>query len=311
MPDHDDTDALIRLIGGWRTRRAVVAGDFMLDHHVFGSAARLSPDAPVPVLAAQREQFVPGGAANVALDLAALRCRVDCLGVVGRDPEARTLKTALRDAKCGVTGLVPSSDRPTSVKHSFIGLAQQKTPQKMFRVDDERAAPVPDEVRRRLVSAAEKLIPAADVLCLQDHDKGVLTDRICQQLIRIARRHRVPVLVDPAAIESFDRYRGATCITPNRFEAAQAVGRGQSLQDDRALRSVAARMLEKLNLTAVVLTLDRSGALLQERKRRPVLLPTAVREVYDVTGAGDMVLSMLAAAVANGAGWPDALRLAN
>jgi D-beta-D-heptose 7-phosphate kinase/D-beta-D-heptose 1-phosphate adenosyltransferase len=306
------TADLIGLLDRWPSRKIVVAGDFMLDHHVFGNAERLSPDAPVPVLAVQREEFQAGGASNVCLDLRALRCEVACLGVVGDDAPGRRLRAMLRAAGCTADGVLTVPDRPTTVKQNFIGLAQHRHPQKMFRVDRESREHLPAACADRLLAAAGKALRGAAVLCLADYNKGVLTPEVCRRLIALARRRRVPVLVDPAAIDDYRRYAGATCITPNRFEAALAVGGSSgSAPDVPSWRAAARRLLRTLGLDAVVLTLDKHGALLLERGSMPRLMPTQARAVYDVTGAGDMMLAMLAAARARGAAWPAAVELAN
>lgn len=304
------TDHLIRFIDRWRAHRIVVAGDFMLDTYVYGNADRLSPDAPVPVLAVKDEQFKPGGASNVCLDLRALRCEVACLGVVGRDEVADTLRTALRGHGCDVRGLVACNDRPTTVKQNFVGLAQHRHPQKMFRVDREVKAPIDSAAAAAMLRHAQRMLPGAAALCLEDYNKGALTPQLCRQLIRLARRLGVPVLVDPAAISDYGKYRGATTITPNRTEAALATGMNAN-GDKRAITAMARALQRKLALESVVLTLDKQGALLLERGHRPALVPTVARAVYDVTGAGDMVLAMLAAARANGADWLTAVELAN
>ena len=304
------TDDLIRFLDSWRPRRIVVAGDFMLDRYVYGDADRLSPDAPVPVLKVRRETHQPGGAANVCLDLRALRCEVACLGVVGKDQTAERLGGTLAEAGCNVTGLIGDADRPTTVKHNFIGLAQHRHPQKMFRVDEECSEPICDKVAGRLLTKARSLLKGAAVLCLEDYDKGVLDAAVCRKLIQLARRMGVPVLVDPAAVDDYSKYRGATCMTPNRTEAALATGgNGKSGRSDEF--AMARTLLRKLDLRSVVVTLDKHGALLAEKGRRAQLVPTVARSVYDVTGAGDMVLAMLAAATANGADWAPAVQLAN
>ena len=207
-------DDLIQLLDNWRPRRVTVVGDFMADRYVYGHAQRLSPDAPVPILAAQREELKPGGAANVALALRALRCDVDCIGVVGKDDMAEALRDSLNDAGCGGSGLITDTDRPTTVKHNFIGLAQHRHPQKMFRVDQESRAPISKAMTDKLLKLAERKLKKSDVLCLEDYGKGVLSETMCQGLIKLAKRAGVPVLVDPAAIEDYSKYRGATCITP-------------------------------------------------------------------------------------------------
>jgi D-beta-D-heptose 7-phosphate kinase/D-beta-D-heptose 1-phosphate adenosyltransferase len=300
------TDELIRFVDTWQSRRIVVVGDFMLDHYVYGNADRLSPDAPVPILAVEREEWKPGGAANVALDLAALRCEVVCLGIVGDDHHGRELVKALAAAGCTGDTLVRVPGRPTTVKQNFVGLAQHRHPQKMFRVDIEDRSPVDERTAARLLAAATDAMTSADALCIEDYNKGVLTDPVCHQLIELARSRGVPVLVDPAAVRDYARYRGSTCITPNRTEAALATG----LPPDQT-EAMAQKLLDGLDLETVVLTLDKQGALLLDRHHPPLQVPTQARAVYDVTGAGDMVLAMLAAARANGADWPAAVALAN
>ena len=306
----NSTDDLIRFLDGWRPRKIVVAGDFMLDRYVYGNADRLSPDAPVPVLTAQRETHQPGGAANVCLDLRALRCQVACLGVVGKDNSAEQLSNALADAGCNTAGLIRQAGRPTTVKHNFVGLAQHRHPQKMFRVDHESREPLGDKTVARLLTKARLLLKGASALCLEDYDKGVLSQPVCRGLIRLARRLKVPVLVDPAAIEDYGKYRGATCLTPNRTEAALATGKDNQ-SNSNVDTAMARTLLRQLGLDAVVLTLDRHGSLLVQKGRSARPVPTVARAVYDVTGAGDMVLAMLAAATANGADWHAATELAN
>ncbi len=298
---------LIALLDRWQTRRIAVAGDFMLDRYAYGNASRLSPDAPVPVLTVERTESLPGGAANVCLDLAALRCEVACLGVVGDDEAGHTLAEAMRDAGVDTSGLIAHAARPTTVKHNLVGLAQHRHPQKMFRLDTEDRSPVTPDLEQRLLDAAASpggLLDGADVLCLEDYDKGVLTPAVCQGLIALANGRGIPVFIDPAAVTDYTKYRGATCITPNRTEAQLATG----LDDPAAM---AERLQTGLGLSHVVLTLDKSGALLRGPGGETVTVPTVARSVYDVTGAGDMVLAMLAAAIANGAAWPDAVALAN
>ncbi len=304
-------DDLIRFLDRWQPRRIVVAGDFMVDRYVYGNADRLSPDAPVPVLAVERTESKPGGSANVCLDLRALRCEVACLGVVGSDEIANELRTALTAAGCDVSGLLTSTDRPTTVKQNFVGLAQHRHPQKMFRVDSESRQPVPESVRLALLDHASKALRGADALCLEDYNKGVLSEAMCQGLITLARQMGVPVFVDPAAITDYRKYRHATVITPNRTEASLATGISAAKGDRDTLDTMARRLVDELSLEAAVLTLDKQGALLLEAGDQPVLVPTVARQVYDVTGAGDMVLAMLAASRANGADWSIAVELAN
>lgn len=303
-------DQAIRFLDRWptpsRAKRVVVAGDFMFDHYVYGNAQRLSPDAPVPVLAIEDQKWMPGGASNVCLDLIALRCKVTCLGIVGKDRTGYDLKKSLRETGCTVTGLVDDPSRPTTIKQNFVGLAQHRHPQKMFRADIEIKAPANDATARKLMAAGDKLIAKADALIIEDYNKGAMTPAVCQHLIKTANKHGVPVLVDPAAIDNYSKYAGSTTITPNRTEACLATG-----MDAANTTAMARKMMRDLKLKTVVLTLDKSGALLLEKGKKPLTVSTEARSVYDVTGAGDMVISMLAAALANGADWPLAVSLSN
>ncbi len=298
---------LITLIDGWQTKRMVVVGDFMLDQAVFGDAERLSPDAPVPVLKVVRETTTAGGAANLCLALVAMRCDVRCIGVVGQDAAGEELLTQLNHNRCDTDAMVAIPKRPTTVKRNLIGLAQHRHPQKMFRVDIEDTSPIDAETLDRVAEAAEATLDDADALLLEDYNKGLLTPELCQRLIASARAKGVPVYVDPAPIDDYGKYRGATCITPNRTEAELATGCSAASET----AAMAGKLINDIELDAVVLTLDRHGSLLQIKGEPPTAVPTIARNVYDVTGAGDVLFGTLAVARANGAEWPKAVELAN
>jgi D-beta-D-heptose 7-phosphate kinase/D-beta-D-heptose 1-phosphate adenosyltransferase len=306
MPD------LLQRLSSYGPFRAMVVGDFMLDQYVYGAAERLSPDAPVPVLTASRFEDRPGGAANVALCLQALKAEVHCVGICGGDEAGATLRGALAAAGCDVSAILVDPSRPTTIKRSLIGLAQHRHPQKMFRVDVESRAPLSADLHEALVERIEAALEHVDVVCLEDYNKGVCGPELCRRLIESCRRRGKPVLVDPAAIEDYSKYRGATAITPNRSEAELATGLDTPIDASELHNAgLAGKLLDELDLDVVVLTLDRHGALLQERHGRPQLVPTLARNVYDVTGAGDMVLAALAGGVANGLDWLDAVTFAN
>ena len=306
-------DTLIRHLENWKPFTALVVGDFMLDELQYGDADRLAPDAPVPVLHVRRTEDQPGGASNLAMDLAALRGHVLVFGATGADRAGERLRELLEAGGVNASGLVADADRPTTVKRSLIGLAQHRHPQKMFRVDFESREPLPGSVVRAMLDRFERALPGADVVCIEDYGKGVCAGPVCRAIIEKARAAGKPVFVDPARVSDYSPYRGATVITPNRTEAELAAGmttdQDQARPDHNA--ALARRLLESCDLDAVVLTLDRHGALLLARGEGPVGVPTTAREVYDVSGAGDMFLAGLTAARANGATWEDAVRLAN
>ncbi len=290
----------------------MVVGDFMLDQHVYGAAERLSPDAPVPVLHATRFEDRPGGASNVSLCLRGLKGAVHCFGVVGADDAGRTLRSKLIEAGCDVAGVIDDPSRPTTIKRSLIGLAQHRHPQKMFRMDIETRDPLAPHIEDALFEMIERRIDEVDVVCLEDYNKGVCSERLCRRLIDLCRARSRELLVDPAAIEDYSKYRRATAVTPNRSEAELATGLDTPIDASELHNAgLATKLLQELDLDAVVLTLDKHGALLEERGGRPVVVPTIARDVYDVTGAGDIVLASLAAGRANGLNWLDAVRFAN
>ena len=307
-------ERLLERLAHVRPFRAIIVGDFMLDEHLHGDAERLSPDAPVPVIVADHDglRSMAGGASNVATCLGALGGTALCAGVTGADAPGATLRRILEQGGADTSLLVEDPGRPTTVKRSIVGLAQHRHPQKMFRLDFESRAALPAALEERLLARLEAALPGVDVVCIEDYEKGVCTPSLCQALVRMCRSAGKPLLVDPAASADYSRYRGATAITPNRTEAERATGLPTPREFSvEALRPLAERLLTDLQLEAVVLTLDRHGALLVRRDEAPLHVPTVARTVYDVTGAGDMVLAALAAGVANGIAWPEAVAFAN
>ena len=295
--------------------KAVLVGDFMLDQQIRGAAERMSPEAPVPILTARSQNDItsmPGGASNVAACLAALGGVVHLVGVIGGDAEGRELKASLESSGCDVTGMVEDATRPTTVKRSLVGLAQHRHPQKMFRLDFESREPLAPDVERRVVESFERALEGAAVVCIEDYAKGVCTPEVCQHVIRLARERGIPVLVDPAALEDCARYAGASLVTPNRSEAELATRISPPEEGGVAHGfKLAGTYLDQWAVDAVVITLDRDGAVLQQRGHEPSHLPTRARSVYDVTGAGDMVLAALASGIANDLALNDSVALAN
>ena len=301
-------EQLLKAIGNLGTPKVLVVGDFMLDVYVYGDAARISPEAPVPVLTVTETEYRCGGAASVAVDLAALGAVPICLGVVGDDAEGRILTEKLAAQGADTSVLVSLPDRPTVTKQRLIGLAQHRHKQQLMRIDREMTGPLPIDVGEQMLRHYRELLPSTDVVCLQDYNKGVLTDLICQQMIRLASEAGKKVLVDPTAERDYVKYSGATVLTPNRREASQAVGFEVRTVGD-ATRA-AEHLLKDLTLEAAIITLDRDGAYLATRELSE-LVPIKPRTVYDVTGAGDVVLATLAVSLAADSDYQTAVHLAN
>jgi len=268
----------------------------MLDRYLFGSTGRISPEAPVPVVHVSQTDDRPGGAANVAVNLASLGAATRLIGVVGRDAAADALGTILgrRGIDCR---FVPADDRPTITKTRVQSRGQQ-----LIRLDEENALPMPGQDVAR---ALEGALDGAGAVILSDYGKGALAD--VATMITACRAAAVPVLVDPKGTD-FTRYRGATVITPNQSEFEAVAGPCRS-DDELVARGRA--MMADLELDALLVTRSEKGMLLLEQGAEPVFLSTQAREVYDVTGAGDTVIATLAGALASGQGLPAAAALAN
>jgi len=283
-------------IPDFSSTRVVVAGDVMLDQYLFGSTGRISPEAPVPVVHIAETDDRPGGAANVAVNLAALGVSTDLIGIVGNDPAGTALEQALqeRHIRCAFQRV---EDRPTITKTRVQSRGQQ-----LIRLDRENASALVDS---GLPAALGERLRGAGAVVLSDYGKGALHD--VGRMISDARDAGIPVLVDPKGTD-FSKYRGASLITPNQSEFEAVAGVADS---DDELVARGGRMLADLDLDALLITRSEKGMLLLERDRAPLFLSTQAREVYDVTGAGDTVIATLAAALAAGEAAPTAAALAN
>jgi len=290
------------LRGGLGQQRVLVVGDVMLDRYLWGRVSRISPEAPVPVLHLQRETDVAGGAANVARNLAGLGVQVALAGVTGDDPERAALLALLAADGIDTEDLLIASDRGTVTKTRVIGNHQQ-----MLRIDQERAVPLTQADRDRLLAAITRRIPRLDALLLSDYAKGVLGAEVCTVLIAAARAAGVPVAVDPKG-KDFSRYAGASLITPNRAELAMATGTDP--QDRDALVAAGARLRQDLRLDLLALTLSEQGMVLFDAEGIRDI-PAVAQEVFDVSGAGDTVIATFAAGLAAGLGHLDTAHLAN
>ncbi len=300
---------LIQLVENLPHCRVVLVGDLMIDHYVFGNAERLSQDAPVPVVHYQREEFRLGGAGRVAADLATLGMKVNVISVLGADATGQRIRKLLAECGAGDAGVIEVADRPSTCKLRMIGLAQHRHPQQMIRLDYEDASPIHSHLGEQVLAAFEKAIPGAAAVCLEDYNKGVLGEAVCRKIIDMARRHGAAVFVDPANISDYGKYAGAAAITPNRTEAEKATG--LECADAAQYQATAEKLLNDLKLEAAVLTLDRNGSYVATAAGGRRWLKTRERKVYDVAGAGDMLLAMLAAARVGGASWEEAVALGN
>jgi len=329
---------LKRLLPRFRKLRIGVLGDVMLDRYVWGNANRLSPEAAVPVVDYVSQQDCPGGAGNVAANVSALGAHVEAFGVVGGEKNAgrdvpakkitadeagRALHACLRKLGIGEHGLVADADRVTTLKTRIIARHQQ-----IVRIDHERRDPVPPQTEERLFRLLVASLKNLDALILSDYDKGLLGDAFADRILSAAHQMKVPVFVKPKTSRLY-AYRGARVIVCNAKEAGHYVGR--SVADDKSVEEAGRALLPHFGCAAVVITRGEKGmSIFEEVSPRHLHIPATSfevtyarvgqpgidrgatgRQVFDVTGAGDTVLSVLSLAIAAGAPLPDAALLAN
>jgi D-beta-D-heptose 7-phosphate kinase/D-beta-D-heptose 1-phosphate adenosyltransferase len=285
----------------WASKRLLVVGDVMLDKYIWGEVGRISPEAPVPVVRATHRSEQPGGAANVAMNLSRLGAKTHVIGFTGGDEDQRLLAARLETEGIS-TSFVVSEGFPTIAKLRILGGRQQ-----MLRLDSERLGPRPEADYNRLVSAVLAHLPGCDAVILSDYAKGVLAPQVCRQVIDAARGLGIPVLVDPKC-DDFSRYRGATAICPNLGELSRATR--VDAADLKAVLEAAEAMIPALELEFLVATLsDRGIALVRPGKH--TIAPAVARQVFDVSGAGDTVIAVLALSLASGFDPEAAVQLAN
>ena len=305
------SDHLASLIESAKSPRILVMGDLILDRYVWGEATRISPEGPIPILRVTSEEERSGGAGNVVSALAHLGAEVSVCGVTGEDHPADALIAQLRAMCSGPDGIMQQADRPTTVKTRYIGTVQsaRRGIQHMLRADRETDEPVSGPTEGKILRYLETAMPQQEAVVLSDYDKGMLTERVLSRTIELARAQGIPVLTDPKIGRSYSVYRGSTVLTPNRYETQLATGIAP--RDDESARRAAQALIETAGLRYVVITLDRDGMYLAGEGEPGTRIQTRPREVFDVTGAGDMVVSVIALMLAGGASIRDAVTLAN
>ena len=294
------------LRSGFKAKSVLVVGDLMFDRYLWGEVSRISPEAPVPVVRIVRETESCGAAANVALNLANLGVQVWLAGWVGADDPGLRLKELLRNAGVHTDAVRILADRPTITKTRIIGGHQQ-----MLRLDLESTAPIPESALVPFLDAVIDRLhrdPRLGAVVLSDYGKGALSETVCQGVIQAARSVGIPVLVDPKGVD-YGKYRQATALTPNRRELGAAIP--VQAGDLNRLLTGGEALRDKFSVDFLAVTLSEQGIALLEKGTPPRRIPAMAREVYDVSGAGDTVISTLAAGLAAGLPRLDALYLAN
>lgn len=295
---------LFDLVDRFHSAQLLVVGDFILDEFVWGQVNRISPEAPVPVVHVQKESFMPGGALNVANNIRSLGGVVYPCGVVGRDLYGRMLLKAMRREKIETGGVIYDRGRKTSLKTRVIAHSQQ-----VVRFDRETVVDLKPAESKHLTDFIKNKLKDIQVIIVEDYGKGVVTPELIRTVRALAKSRNIPVLVDPKE-KHFAYYKGVTAMTPNKKEALSGYGLSP---DDKAppLAELGKALLKKFSCEFILITLGEEGMALFDESGRMTHIPTTAREVYDVSGAGDTVISVLGLALAAGASTKEAAILSN
>ena len=299
-----------RILAAAARGRILVLGDVMLDQFLWGSVARLSPEAPVPVVDFERESFMPGGAANVARNLTALSAQAELFGVIGKDHAGEQLKGLLQSNDIGCRGLIASRTRRTSVKTRIVAHKQQ-----IVRIDRETRDGISPDLTRRLLGSLGALLESSTAVIVGDYGKGVITQALLDELKRICRNYGIWLSLDPKPVHQLS-LAGLSLVTPNRKETFELANLPDETRNpdplaDVQLTRAADKLLNELRPAVLLITLGELGMLLCQRDQKPVHIPTVAKEVFDVSGAGDTVIAAFTLAIAGGASPLEAAILSN
>jgi D-beta-D-heptose 7-phosphate kinase/D-beta-D-heptose 1-phosphate adenosyltransferase len=274
-------------------KRLLVIGDLMLDEFIWGKASRISPEAPVPVVEVERESAHLGGAGNVVHNLVALGAHAVPVSIVGNDDTGERLRAALGQLGVDSSGVLSDASRPTTTKTRIIAHHQQ-----VVRADRESRALISESLAARMVATVTQWLDRADGIIISDYDKGAITPTLLQQVLPLAREAGRPVFLDPK-IRNFNHYSPVTILKPNQREVERVTGR--EITDEASLQEAGREIIRRLRCEYLLITRGEAGMTLFSSETEMAHIPTATREVYDVTGAGDTVMSAVAAAFVSGA----------
>ena len=297
-----DSKRLLEIIAKFSSAKIFVVGDLMLDEFIWGKVSRISPEAPIPVVKVNSETAIPGGAGNVAVNLTSLGAKAKLSGVIGSDPEAKTLKKKLKERGVAVSGIVVDRTKPTTLKRRIIADNQQ-----VVRMDREIARELQPEFTEKIIDYSRNVMPGINGIVISDYGKGVVTKKLIDML-RKFKKDGFPIAADPKT-SHFDRYNRVTVITPNKHEVEEA--QNTVIENEKTLIKAGRNLLKKLMCNAILITRGEEGMSLFERSGPITHIPTVAREVYDVTGAGDTVTSTFALSLACGATMKEAAIISN
>ena len=292
---------LNKVLNHFSSARVLVIGDIMVDEYIWGKVSRISPEAPVPVVNVTRETLLLGGAANVVNNIRSLGGKVFVAGVIGPDEMGRRVIHELRQAGVDTEGVIVEHERPTTVKTRIVAHSQQ-----MVRYDRESRSPISSDSVQEIVSYLVSIVDNIDAVVVSDYSKGVISEQLLKEILKIAKGKAI--VVDPKT-GNYPFYTGVTALTPNHLEAAE--GAGIKIENEKDVITAGQMLLKKLKCKSVLVTRGEEGMSLFEENGDVTHIPTVAKEVYDVTGAGDTVISAFTLALAAGGGFKEAAYLSN
>ena len=292
---------LNKVLDNFSNARVLVIGDIMVDEYIWGRVSRISPEAPVPVVNVTRETLLLGGAANVVNNIRSLGGNVTVAGVIGPDDMGRRVIHELRQVGIDTEGVIVEHERPTTVKTRIVAHSQQ-----MVRYDRESKNPIAADSARKIISYLGSRLDEIDAVVVSDYSKGVISEQLLKDIVKIAKGKAI--VVDPKT-GNYPYYAGVTAITPNHLEAAE--GAGIKIETEKDVITAGQMLLKKLKCKSVLVTRGEEGMSLFEENGDVTHIPTVAKEVYDVTGAGDTVISAFTLALAAGSGFKEAAYLSN
>ena len=275
--------------------KILVIGDVMVDKFVYGTVSRISPEAPVPVVEITKETYLPGGAGNVSNNISSLGAKVFLTGIVGDDDEGYRLVDHLKSLQIDTNGIFVDQDRPTTIKTRVIAHHQQ-----VVRFDKEKRISPKQKTLFQMIDYIRQTLPRVDAVIISDYGKGVIQPLILKKTISLAKKFNKPITVDPK-VEHFLKYRKVTSLTPNLQEATLGMKITHKIDTKEEIENLGLKILKKLDCDSVIITLGERGMAIFERHKKPVHIPTRAKEVFDVTGAGDTVISVLTLGLSVGA----------
>lgn len=281
-----------KIISEFKRARVLVIGDLILDEFLWGDVSRISPEAPVPVVWVRKESFMPGGASNVANNLRSLGANVHSVGVIGDDEHGTILKGELKSSGINTGGIFVDASRPTTLKTRVVAGHQQ-----VVRIDKEKIEPLGGKLVSRMAEYVSEVIDEIDAIIIEDYGKGVITTKLLEKVVALAKRKKKIISVDPKE-EHFRYYRGISVITPNNHEASKAVG--FPIKDEASLKRAGKALLSKVGCGIALITLGENGMAVFENNKPMKHIPTVAQEVFDVSGAGDTVIASYTLSLASG-----------